>query len=167
MDAENSQLEVMLAGHGPRGRTILLEVLHDAQEICGGWLPRPAIERIAEFLEIPVADVYGVTQFYEMFHTEPVGRRVIRVCQDGPCAVAGAAKLTEERAARRGIRPRATRWHSPPTGAARCTWPRPTATVCWCWTSAGPTCAPWVASVRRVAPSVAWPRSPAGRAVGW
>ena len=76
MDAENSRLEAMLAGHGPRGRTILLEVLHDAQEICGGWLPRPAIERIAEFLEIPVADVYGVTQFYEMFHTEPVGRRV-------------------------------------------------------------------------------------------
>ena len=54
---------------------------------------------------IPVADVYGVTQFYEMFHTEPVGRRVIRVCQDGPCAVAGAAKLTEEMAARLGIRP--------------------------------------------------------------
>ena len=61
MDAENSQLEAMLAGYGPRGRTILLEMLHDAQAIYGGWLPRPAIERIAEFLEIPVADVYGVT----------------------------------------------------------------------------------------------------------
>ena len=53
MDAENSQLEAMLAGYGPRGRTILLEMLHDAQEIYGGWLPRPAIERIAEFLEHP------------------------------------------------------------------------------------------------------------------
>ena len=105
MDAENSQLEAMLAGYGPRGRTILLEMLHDAQAIYGGWLPRPAIERIAEFLDIPVADIYGVTEFYEMFHTEPVGRQVIRVCQDGPCAVAGAAKLTEELAARLGIRP--------------------------------------------------------------
>jgi NADH-quinone oxidoreductase subunit E len=105
MDAENSQLEAMLAGYGPRGRTILLEMLHDAQEIYGGWLPRPAIERIAEFLEIPVADVYGVTQFYEMFHTEPVGRRVIRVCQDGPCAVAGATQLTEQLSAQLGIRP--------------------------------------------------------------
>ena len=34
--------------------------------------------------------MYGVTEFYEMFHTHPVGQKVIRVCQDGPCAVAGA-----------------------------------------------------------------------------
>ena len=33
MDAENSHLEAMLAGYGPRGRTILLEMLHDAQAI--------------------------------------------------------------------------------------------------------------------------------------
>ena len=106
MDAENSQLEAMLAGYGPRGRTILLEMLHDAQAIYGGWLPRPAIERIAEYLDLPVAEIYGVTEFYEMFHTEPVGRRVIRVCQDGPCAVAGAAKLTEEMCRAAGHPPR-------------------------------------------------------------
>ena len=105
MDAENDQLEAMLAGYGPRGRTILLEMLHDAQAIYGGWLPRPVIERIAEYLNLPVAEIYGVTEFYEMFHTEPVGRRVIQVCQDGPCAVAGAAALTEEMTARLGIRP--------------------------------------------------------------
>ena len=34
--------------------------------------------------------MYGVTEFYEMFHTHPAGQKVIRVCQDGPCAVAGA-----------------------------------------------------------------------------
>ncbi len=106
MDAEDSQLEAMLAGYGPRGRTILLEMLHDAQAIYGGWLPRPAIERIAGYLNIPVAEVYGVTEFYEMFHTEPVGRKVIRICQDGPCAVAGAAALTEQVCAPAGHSPR-------------------------------------------------------------
>lgn len=105
MDAENAQLEAVLARHGHRGRTVLLEVLHDAQMIFGGWLPRPAAERIAEFLALPVSDIYGVIEFYEMFHPEPVGRQVIRVCQDGPCAVAGAAALTEQLAARLGIRP--------------------------------------------------------------
>ena len=105
MDAECVQLEAMLTQYGRRGRTILLEMLHDAQAIYGGWLPRPAIERIAEYLNIPVAEVYGVTEFYEMFHTAPVGRKVIRVCQDGPCAVAGAAALTEQMCARLGIRP--------------------------------------------------------------
>ena len=89
-----AELERVLEQHGPRGQTVLLEVLHDAQAMFGGWLPAPAVERIGEYLGVPVADVYGVTEFYEMFHTEPVGRKLIRVCQDGPCAVAGAAKLT-------------------------------------------------------------------------
>ena len=94
-----------LASRLPRyapSRTYLLEALHDAQELFGGWLPRPAVEQIATYLGVPVADVYGVIEFYEMFRAEPVGRKLIRVCQDGPCAVAGADELTERlcRAAR-------------------------------------------------------------------
>jgi NADH-quinone oxidoreductase subunit F len=102
---ELAQLNAMLADSGPRGRTVLLEALHDAQVIFGGWLPRLAVERIAEFLDLPVAEVYGVTEFYEMFHTEPVGRKVIRVCQDGPCAVAGSDALMARLSNRLGIRP--------------------------------------------------------------
>jgi NADH-quinone oxidoreductase subunit F len=74
-------------------RSHLLEILHDAQEIFGGWLPRPAVERIALALNMPQAEVYGVTEFYDLFHTAPVGRKVIRVCQDAPCAAAGADAL--------------------------------------------------------------------------
>ena len=74
-------------------RSYLLEILHDAQAIFGGWLPRPAVERIAAALAVPQAEVYGVTEFYEMFYTEPVGRKVVRVCQDAPCGVAGADAL--------------------------------------------------------------------------
>lgn len=100
-----AQLDAILAHYGPRGRTILLEVLHDAQALFDGWLPRPALERIAEFLRLPVSDVYGVTEFYEMFHTEPVGRRVVRICQDGPCAVAGADRLLADACGRLGVQP--------------------------------------------------------------
>jgi NADH-quinone oxidoreductase subunit F len=84
------------------GRSYLLEALHDAQEICGGWLPRAALERIATEMEIPSAEVYGVTEFYGMFYTRPIGEKVIRVCQDGPCALAGSDELLE------GIRARLT-----------------------------------------------------------
>lgn len=92
------------AGPLPR-RSYLLEVLHDAQEIFGGWLPRPAVERIAAGLGVPQAEVYGVTEFYELFHTEPVGSKVIRVCQDAPCAVRGADALTANLCRHLGIRP--------------------------------------------------------------
>ncbi len=104
-DPRYDQLEMILARYGPAGRTALIEVLHDAQSLFAGWLPRPAVERIAEYLHLPTAEVYGVTEFYEMLHTEPVGRRVIRICQDAPCALAGADRLLAEVCGRLGVEP--------------------------------------------------------------
>ena len=101
VDPQFAALEAVVARFGgegaalppPASRSHLLEILHEAQDIFGGWLPRPAVERIAAALGVPQAEVYGVTEFYDLFHTEPVGRKVIRVCQDAPCAVAGADAL--------------------------------------------------------------------------
>ncbi len=98
-------LEIVLTRHSPAGRTALLEVLHEAQAIFDGWLPQTVVERIASALNMPMADVYGVTEFYEMFHTHPVGRKVIRVCQDAPCALAGADRLTDRLCQHLGIQP--------------------------------------------------------------
>jgi NADH-quinone oxidoreductase subunit F len=52
-----------------------------------------------------VAEVYGVIEFYEMFHAEPVGRKVIGVCTDGPCAIQGSDRLLAGLSARLGIAP--------------------------------------------------------------
>ena len=100
----DDELASRLLRYAP-SRTYLLEALHDAQELFGGWLPRTAVEQIATYLGVPVADVYGVIEFYEMFRAEPVGRKLIRVCQDGPCAVAGADELMGRLCRRLGIRP--------------------------------------------------------------
>jgi NADH-quinone oxidoreductase subunit F len=102
---EFAVLDEMLARYSPQGPKVLIEVLHECQAIFGGWLPRPAVEWVAAALNMPVADVYGVTEFYEMLHTEPVGNRVIRVCQDAPCALAGADVLMKETCQRLGIQP--------------------------------------------------------------
>jgi NADH-quinone oxidoreductase subunit F len=102
---EFAALEEVLAQHSLQGPTALIEVLHEAQAIFGGWLPRGTIERVATALNIPVSDVYGVTEFYEMFHTHPVGQKVIRICQDAPCALAGADTLLANVCQRLGIQP--------------------------------------------------------------
>ena len=86
-------------------RSYLLEIIHDAQAIFGGWLPRPVVERVAAALNIPQAEVYGVTEFYEMFNTEPVGRKIVRVCQDASCGVAGADALLAGLCRHLNIRP--------------------------------------------------------------
>ena len=102
---ELAALEDVLARYGPQGATALIEVLHETQAIFGGWLPRPAVERVASALNLPVADVYGVTEFYEMLHMQPVGRWAIRVCQDAPCQMAGSEALVRNLCQRLGIQP--------------------------------------------------------------
>ncbi|NIP84166.1 MAG: hypothetical protein GTO03_00815, partial [Planctomycetales bacterium] len=101
-------LEETLARYSAQGATALIEVLHECQAIFGGWLPRAALERVAAALNVPVADVYGVTEFYEMLHTQPVGGKVIRICQDASCALAGADTLLSELSQRLGIEPGGT-----------------------------------------------------------
>lgn len=76
-------------------RADLIELLHEAQTIYDGWLPRSVLTRIAQALQIPLADVYGVTEFYSMFYTQPVGKQMIYLCQDAPCAVHGAGQIEQ------------------------------------------------------------------------
>lgn len=96
---QDATFERMLAersplwGHNVPPQSLLLEMLHEAQAIYGGRLPRHAVTRIAQTLNLPLADVYGVTEFYTMFYTEPVGEKIIRVCEDGPCALRGSANV--------------------------------------------------------------------------
>ncbi|MCK6626775.1 MAG: NAD(P)H-dependent oxidoreductase subunit E [Anaerolineae bacterium] len=82
-----------LWGGNGTGRSVLLEVLHEAQALFGGWLPRHVVTRISRALHVPLSDVYGVTEFYTMFYTQPVGKKIIRLCEDGPCAIHGAEKV--------------------------------------------------------------------------
>ncbi len=105
VDPAYAALEAALARHAPLGRAGLLEALHDAQAIFGGWLPRPAVERTARALGLPLADVHGVIEFYELFSSHPLGRRVIRVCQDAPCGLAGADGLLGAVCSRLGLKP--------------------------------------------------------------
>ena len=104
-------LEKLLAGdypiwgHNIPKQSLLPEILHDAQAIYGGWLPRPVLTRIAQALGLPLADVYGVTEFFTMYYTEPVGRKIIRICEDAPCAAHGSQDVQAAVCHRLGIEP--------------------------------------------------------------
>jgi NADH-quinone oxidoreductase E subunit len=74
----------------PTARALMLPALHIAQQEWGGWLPEEAIEAVAHELELPVAEVYGVVTFYDLYHERPVGRHRIRVCTNVPCMLRGS-----------------------------------------------------------------------------
>lgn len=81
----------------PDGRqaSAVIPLLWQAQKQHDGWLPRTAIEAVAQRLGMPVIRVMEVATFYTMFNLEPVGRWFIQLCGTVPCHVKGALDLKQ------------------------------------------------------------------------
>ena len=71
-----------------RKRLSLIPILQTVQGKLG-YLPRAAMTEIAEYLNIPAIDVYGVVTFYNQFRLNPPGRHSIRVCLGTACHMKG------------------------------------------------------------------------------
>jgi NADH-quinone oxidoreductase E subunit len=72
----------------------LMPVLHEAQNIYG-YLPSEVQTVIAEELDIPLAEVYGVATFYSRFSLNPKGKHQISVCLGTACYVKGSDKVLD------------------------------------------------------------------------
>ena len=73
----------------------LIQILHMAQGIYG-YLPMELLQFIADKLEKPLSEVYGVVTFYSFFATKPRGENTIRVCLGTACYVRGGKKIIEK-----------------------------------------------------------------------
>jgi len=70
----------------------LVQILHLVQ-VSYGYLPLEIQQLIAERLDLPLSEVYGVSTFYSFFSTQPRGEHTIRVCMGTACYVRGGAKI--------------------------------------------------------------------------
>ena len=61
----------------------------------GGWIPRAAMDHIAELLGMHPIKVYEVASFYSMYNTAPVGKYLIQVCGTTPCWLCGSDDVTK------------------------------------------------------------------------
>ena len=87
-----------------KGRGNLLELLKEAQGKFG-YLPENIIVELAESLDIPTSEVYGVATFYSFLATRPQGRNVIRVCQSLPCFLKNSRMIIQSVEKELGIGP--------------------------------------------------------------
>jgi NADH-quinone oxidoreductase E subunit len=87
----------------PRPRSALIPLCHLAQS-QDGWLCAAAMEEIADLCGVTPAEVYGTVTFYDMLHTERVGRFVIGICTNIACLLAGAYELVDHAERRLGVR---------------------------------------------------------------
>ncbi len=76
----------------PQGRqfSAVMPLLDLAQRQNGGWLSQPAMDYVAEYLEMPPIRVYEVATFYSMYNLKPVGKVHVRVCTTTPCWLRGS-----------------------------------------------------------------------------
>jgi len=83
---------------------ILMPVMQKAQGLFG-HLPLDIQVLIADKLDCPVTDVYGVATFYAQFSLTPKGDYIISVCTGTACYVKGAQAVLDEVIKELGINP--------------------------------------------------------------
>jgi NADH-quinone oxidoreductase E subunit len=94
-----------LAEQYPESRSAVMPALRIAQERHGGWLPPEAFEEVGEALDLTPAYCKGVATFYDMFHLEPVGRRLVEVCTNICCGLRGAQEVLAAFESELGVAP--------------------------------------------------------------
>jgi NADH-quinone oxidoreductase subunit E len=87
----------------PDPRSAVLPALRLAQSRHGGWLPEEALREVADALELTPAYCLSIASFYDMLHTEPVGRHVVEVCTNVSCALSGAQGVVDAFARELGV----------------------------------------------------------------
>jgi NADH-quinone oxidoreductase E subunit len=87
----------------PEPRSALIPLCHLAQE-QDGWLRPEAMSEIADLVGVTAAEVQGTASFYDMLHTEPVGKYVVSVCTNIACLLGGAQELLEHAESQLGVR---------------------------------------------------------------
>lgn len=80
----------------------LMPVLQGIQDEYG-YVPRQAVDLVAERLNVYPSQIYGVLTFYAQFHLKPRGKFIIRVCMGTACHVLGAERIRETFYERLGI----------------------------------------------------------------
>ncbi len=90
---ERQKVDAILAKYqGQKGT--LIPILQEVQNLYN-YLPKEALEYVAERTGVPIADIYGVVTFYSLFHLNPRGRNIIRACQGTACHVRGGKTVLQ------------------------------------------------------------------------
>lgn len=95
MDKKTREVVREMLKNYSRDKDNLIKILEDVQEKLG-YLPEAAQMEVADHLNMPLAEVYGVITFYSRFTTEPKGKYNISICLGTACFVKGSEKILDK-----------------------------------------------------------------------
>lgn len=87
------QVAEIIAQHGKEPEA-LVETLRDL-DTRWGYLPRKALQVVAQAYQMTPSQLYGVASFYSLLSTVPRGEHVIRCCESAPCELSGSSGVLE------------------------------------------------------------------------
>ena len=88
----------------PSDPSSLIQVLLEIQSEHH-WLPKEALERVGEKLQVPLNRIQHIATFYKAFSLVPKGRHEIHVCVGTACHVRGAQRVLDRVQDLTGISP--------------------------------------------------------------
>ena len=103
MKVEISTVDAIIDRNGLSQRALIPSLLEIQDEYH--YLPREALERVAERMTLPVIQVHQVAEFYKAFSLTPRGKHIITVCLGTACHVRGADYIVDQVERLFGIKP--------------------------------------------------------------
>ena len=90
-----TEIEKILSKYPPdRKRSAVLPLLYIAQQEYGYCTPE-AIRDVAGIVGVEPTEVESVVGFYTLFYDKPIGKHVVQICNDLPCALRGSDQFLE------------------------------------------------------------------------
>lgn len=93
-----------ITGKYDSDKSYLVPILQDVQREFK-YLPREALNKVGEILDIPISRIYEVATFYKAFSLKPQGRHLIHLCMGTACHVRGAQPIALAMENQLGIKP--------------------------------------------------------------
>ena len=98
---QDEKIQKILAKY-TKEKSNLIQILNEVQETYG-YIPMYVQEEISEYLNLPMAEIYGVITFYSRFTLKPKGKYNIAVCLGTACYVKGSEKILDRVKEKLGI----------------------------------------------------------------
>lgn len=100
---DNGKIDSILEKY-PSDPSSLIQVLLEIQSEYH-WLPKEALAKVSQKLNVPLNRIQHITTFYKAFSLVPKGRHQIHVCTGTACHVRGARRILEVVEGVTGLKP--------------------------------------------------------------
>jgi len=100
---DNERINQIIDKHQGEANSLIQVLLEIQSE--NHWLPKEALEKVGEKLQVPLSRIKQIATFYKAFSLIPKGRHEVHVCMGTACHVRGAERVLDKVQDLTGIKP--------------------------------------------------------------